>query len=95
MKREDFKTIIKCRSQWKIDRRKGDYLLPGNIMLSEYVEKLVDEQMSIDVLAIAKDGNLYRIIGHTIVIPYSENEEVKDIQLYIRKKNLVREIVGY
>ena len=33
MKREDFKKIIKLRSFWKIDRRKGNYKLPNGKFL--------------------------------------------------------------
>ena len=42
MKREDFKKIIKLRSFWKIDKRKGNYKLPGGDNLSVYVTDLVE-----------------------------------------------------
>ena len=58
MKREDFKQIIKLRSFWKIDKRKGDYILPNGERLSTYIRKLVESQMELDKLAVTSDGNL-------------------------------------
>lgn len=58
MKREDFKKIIKIRSFYKIDRRKGDYKLPSGDKLSVYVRKLVDQQLALDKLFIRENGNL-------------------------------------
>ena len=52
MKREDFKKVIKLRSFWKIDRRKGNYKLPNGKMLSDYITSLVESQMKLDNLAI-------------------------------------------
>ena len=59
MKRENFKAIIKNRSFWKIDKRRGNYELLNGEKLYSYVERLVDSQMKLDNLAIGKDGNLY------------------------------------
>ena len=56
MKRDDFKKIIKLRSIWKIDRRKGNYTLPNGEKLTIYVKKLVESQMKIDNLLIASNG---------------------------------------
>lgn len=58
MKREDFKQIIKFRSVWKIDKRKGDYRLPNGEMLHDYVSDLVESQMKLDNLAIRSNGDL-------------------------------------
>lgn len=52
MKREDFKKIIKLRSFWKIDKRKGNYELPNGNRLSSYVRELVESQMKLDGLLI-------------------------------------------
>lgn len=59
MKRENFKSIIKNRSCWKIDKRKGNYTLPNGERLNTYIESLVNSQMEIDNLGVAEDGNLY------------------------------------
>ena len=58
MKREDFKKIIKLRSCWKIDKRKGDYKLPNGNDLSEYVTDLVESQMKLDNLGSRSNGDL-------------------------------------
>lgn len=62
IKREDFIKIIKLRSYYKIDKRKGNYKLL-NGYLSDYIEKLVLSQMNIDNLAIAENGNLCPFSG--------------------------------
>ena len=58
MKREDFKKIIKLRSVWKIDKRKGNYVLPNGEKLSSYVRELVESQMKLDNLLIRNNGDL-------------------------------------
>ena len=58
MERKDFIKIIRLRSIWKIDHRKGDYTLPNGKRLSSYVERLVESQMALDNLKIRKNGNL-------------------------------------
>ena len=56
MKRNDFKKIIKIRSQWQFT---GDnYKLPSGEPISVYVRKLVESQMNVDSLAILKNGDL-------------------------------------
>lgn len=63
MTREEFKQIIKLRSIWKIDRRKGNYQLPGETKLSDYVDALVIGQMRLDQLGVMEDGNLCLCFG--------------------------------
>lgn len=58
MKRQDFIKIIKIRSFWKIDRRKGNYCLPNGEKLSSYVRKLVEGQMQLDKVAITEEGDI-------------------------------------
>ena len=58
MKREDFKKIIKLRSFWKIDKRKGNYKLPNGKHLSDYILDMVESQMKIDNLGIMTNGDL-------------------------------------
>lgn len=77
MKREDFKKIIKLRSFWKIDKRKGNYELPNGKHLSDYVSDLVESQMKLDTLGIRKNGNLCFVSGGTW------NVETKDFDDYI------------
>ena len=105
MKRDDFKKIIKLRSIWKIDRRKGNYTLPNDEKLTVYVKKLVESQMKIDNLLIASDGDLYFGTGgewdtgrkefndFTVCPPFSENEICAFDEMEKRIKSLINEIV--
>ncbi len=58
MKRENFMKIIKLRSFWKIDRRRGNYKMPSGEPLSHYLSNLVTSQMEIDNLGIRENGDL-------------------------------------
>ena len=77
MKREDFKKIVKLRSVWKIDKRKGDYRLPNGDKLSDYVQSLVESQMQIDNLGIRANGDLCMASGG------SWNTETKSFDDYV------------
>ena len=104
MKREDFKTIIKLRSFWKIDKRKGDYNLPAGT-LKDYVRYLVDSQMELDHLGIQKDGDLCDCFGgewntetkefddYTLVPIFKENETCSYDEMEKRINCLISEIV--
>lgn len=98
MKREDFKKIIKLRSFWKIDRRKGNYKLPDGSWLSEYVAKLIEQQMDLDGIRIAADGNLklavYKHPNWVIMPPFEENEICSFEEECKRANELVREMIG-
>lgn len=105
MKREDFKQIIKLRSFWIIDKRKGNYKLPSGDNLREYVYQLVKSQMDLDCLGIAEDGNLYMCRGGAynfekedyediIIMPaFRDNEAVSYDEHNKRIDALVREII--
>ena len=97
MKREDFKKIIKLRSFWKIDKRKGNYKLPSGEWLTHYIKELVDGQMNLDKIRIAEDGNLY-FAGFAdkkwiIMKPFSKNEICTFAEQWERMDKLVREMV--
>lgn len=77
MKREDFKKIIKLRSCWKIDKRKGNYKLPDGNNLSVYVTDLVESQMKLDNLGIRSNGDLCLMSGG------EWNGETKEFDDYI------------
>ena len=95
MKREDFKKIIKLRSEWKIDRRKGNYKLPSGARLYDYVYKLVVSQLQLDNLGINKDGNLYFMTDKYIIMkPFSDNEQTNISEQYDRIDKLIKEIIG-
>ena len=96
MKRQDLKTIIKARSFWKIDKRKGNYkLADGKTRLSEYVEKLIETQLEIDDLGIAKNGDCYYYDKEhqILIIPFVENEKTDENEQEVRISHLVDELI--
>ena len=105
MKREDFIEIIKLRSVWKIDRRKGNYKLPNGERLSRYVTYLVESQMKIDNLGIRQNGNLCSCVGgnwnkethdfdeYTLMPDYENNETCTYDDMEIRIKSIVNDII--
>lgn len=106
MKRSDFIQIIKLRSCWKIDKRKGNYTLPNNERLSVYVEKLVRSQMELDSFGILLNGDLAFCTGgklnaekkeyddYTLMPAFAENEMCSYDDMEKRIQRLVSEIVG-
>ena len=100
MKRADMQKIIKLRSVWKVDKRRGNYRLPSGDLLSNYLFNLLDTQLKIDNLGIAKDGSiqfLWEIKGdlnkQIIMVPFGENEETNWGEQYNRMDKLIREMI--
>ena len=105
MERENFKKIIKLRSFWKIDRRKGNYKLPNGEYLADYVRRLVESQMKLDNLGIASNGDFYFATGgkwntetkefddYTIMPPFEDNEICSYDDMKYRINALIHEIV--
>ena len=105
MKREDFKKIIKLRSFWKIDKRKGNYKLPNGERLSSYITKLVESQMKLDNLGIRANGDLCEVSGggwnaetkefddYTLMPEFHDNEVCSYYGMENRIKSIVREII--
>ena len=106
MKREDFKKIIKLRSAWKIDRRKGNYKLPNGNNLSVYVTDLVESQMKLDNLGIRANGDLCMVSGggwnvdtkefddYTLMPEFQNNEICSFDDMEKRIRVIVSEIIG-
>ena len=106
MKREDFKKIIKLRSFWKIERRKGNYKLPNGKRLSDYVTGLVESQMKIDNLGIRANGDLCMVSDggwntetkefddYTLIPEFQKKEVCSFDDMENRIKSIVYEIVG-
>ena len=106
MKREDFKKIIKLRSFWKIDRRKGNYKLPNGEKLSDYITGLVESQMQLDNLGIRANGDLCMVSGgvwntelkdfddYTLMPEFQNNEICTFDDMEKRIRVIVREIIG-
>ena len=105
MKRIDFIQIIKLRSFWKIDKRRGNYKLPNGERLSRYIVKLVESQMKIDNLGVRENGNLCFCTGgnwntetndfddYTLMPAYEDNEICTYDDMERRIKSLVSEII--
>ena len=106
MKREDFKKIIKLRSFWKIDKRKGNYKLPNGKRLSDYVTGLVESQMKLDNLGIGLNGDLCFMSGggwntetkefddYTLMPAFQGDEVCSYDDMKKRIKFIVYEIIG-
>lgn len=106
MKRTDFMQIIKLRSAWKVDRRKGNYKLPNGERLSRYIADLVESQMKLDNLGIRQNGDLcfctggnwntetYDFDNYTLMPAYENNETCTYDDMERRIKCLVAEIIG-
>lgn len=103
MKRNDFKKIIKIRSQWKFT---GDnYKLPSGEPISVYVRRLVESQMNVDSLAILKNGDLSfatggewndtskEFEGYVLMPAFQENETCEFDEMEKRIDALVYELV--
>ena len=64
MKRADFCSIIKIMSYWKVDGRRGNYLLPaGNISryrIKNYIEDVISEALRRYGAAVTSDGNIHK-----------------------------------
>ena len=76
MKRKELKTVIKAISEWKIDKRKGDYRLPNGRFLSDYLEEIGEDFLKAFNKAISIDGDIYDYIPETSAIfrPFLDNE---------------------
>lgn len=106
MTRKNFIKIIKLRSFWKIDKRRGNYKLPSGAYLSDYVAELVEQQLAIDKLGIRKDGSLVFCTGgnwneankdfddYKLIIPFGDTEACSFDNMEKRINKLVSEIVG-
>lgn len=106
MKRTDFIQIIKLRSAWKVDKRKGNYELPNGKRLSDYITGLVESQMQIDDLGIRDNGDLCFCKGgkwnndtkdfddYCLMPDFQDNESCSFDNMEKRIKSLVSEIMG-
>lgn len=96
MERKNFKNIIKNRSFWTIDRRRGNYKLPSGDKLDNYVIGLIETQLEVDNLGISKDGNMYTYnkAYNYLIIPFGENEPTTEEQQEKRIIKLCYEMIG-
>lgn len=105
MKRTDFIKIIRLRSRWKIDKKRGNYELPSGDRLSVYVKHLVETQMELDTLLIRENGDLCNGCGgvwnnetemfdeFTLIPAFEDNETCSVDEMERRVNKLVSEII--
>lgn len=99
MTRKELATIIKARSIWKIDRRKGDYKLPSGNRLSDYVYDLVESQLALDNLGILANGNMAFLTTdlnneQVLMPPFKPDEKTSQDEQVKRIEQFVNELIG-
>lgn len=96
MKRNELKIIIKAISNWKIDKRRGNYRLPSGRLLSEYLEEIGEDFLKAFNKAISIDGNIYDYIAETATIfrPFLENEKTCQDEQRKRLKAIIFEMLN-
>lgn len=93
MKRNDFKKIIKIMSDWRIDKRKGNYLLPSGERLSGYVRMITERFLNNNGMAISENGNIYAILDDKIFIPFARDEKYDYLTQSERIEKIVKEMI--
>lgn len=95
MTRDNFIQIIKLRSEWKIDKRRGNYELPNGTHLRDYVLRLVESQLELDNLGIRANGDLcfYDKVNSRLMPKFEDNEPCTEEEIQQRIKKLIIEIV--
>ena len=95
MTRKNFIQIIKLRSAWKIDKRRGNYELPNGTHLRDYVLRLVESQLEIDNLGVRANGDLcfYDKENSRLMPAFEDNESCTEEEMEKRILRLIIEIV--
>ena len=96
MKRNELKTVIKAVSDWKIDKRKGNYRLPSGRLLSEYLEEIGEDFLKAFNKAISINGDIYDYYPQTDIIfrPFSDNEKTCQDEQRKRLKAAIFEMLN-
>ena len=109
MTRTDFIKIIKLRSFWKIDKRRGNYTLPNGEHLSSYIDELVRGQLQLDSVAPNATGDLVSCPGidptkaaekdecglpvYHLFVAFGEDETCSFDEMERRIKSLVNAVI--
>ena len=95
MKRENFKKVVKAFSAWKIDKRKGNYILPNGERLQTYLKELTEKLLQNNDLAFAKNGNVYEVFNvdnrKFMFVPFGTDEKIEEQEERI--KNFVIDLL--
>ena len=96
MKRKEFKIVIKAISDWKIDKRKGNYRLPSGRFLSDYLEEIGEDFLKAFRKAISIDGDIYDYIPETSTIfrPFLDNERTCEDEQRKRLQGVIFEMLN-
>lgn len=93
MKRNDFKKIIKLSSDWKIDKRRGNYKLPNGEKLFDYLQNFIFEYLQKNNLGILKNGNICCVLNKELFVPFGQNESFICFEQFERAKKIARELI--
>lgn len=93
MKRTDFKKIIKLSSDWKLDKRRGNYKLPDGSKLFEYLQNFIFEYLQKNNLGILKNGNICCVLNNQLFVPFGENEAFVCFEQFERARKIARELI--
>ena len=94
MRRENLKKIIKARSFWRIDKRKGNYKLPNGERLYYYVRDLVYTQLELDNLGIRENGDICSMTSDYVLRPFfQEHEQTSQEEQEERIHKLINEML--
>lgn len=96
MKRKELKMIIKAVSDWKIDKRKGNYRLSNGLFLSDYLEEVGENFLKAFRKAISIDGDVYDYIQQTSTIyrPFLDNEKTCEDEQRKRLQSVIFEMLN-
>ena len=75
-----FVKIIKLRSLWRIDKRKGNYTLPSGNKLCTYIKQLVISQMEVDNLYMLDSGDFDYTTGYVL-----NNVQIERINKFVNE----------
>ena len=93
MTRTEFKTIIKIFSAWRIDKRKGNYSLPGGGCLSHYLRRLTAELCERNHIAIKTNGDIGETLNGRIFVPFGDDEFLNEQEQEQRIRAIVDELI--
>lgn len=81
MSKKNFISIVKNASCWKIDKKRGDYIIPNGLMLTDYLCFLIQEILEKYNLIIRESGRIGKGIKNSL-------------EQALRAKMMAYEIVG-
>lgn len=93
MERNTFKQIIKLSSFYKIDKRRGNYVLPNGSKILDYLKEFIFEYLQKNNLGILKNGKIAETINKKIVVFGGKDEDFLAFEQYERAERLARSMI--